>query len=469
MLSPPDQIDRWRQAPTETQILEFKQGKNHYDSHKLSEYCVAIANEGGGHFLIGIVDAPPRPVVGTSAFPNLVATADSLFIKLGFRVDVEEVQHPDGRVLVFHIPSRPRGSAYHLDGRYLMRSGEALKPMSEDRLRVIFAEGQLDWVEATSLFGLSESEVVDLLDTQTFFELIEQPYPTTQSDVLRRLREFGFIDRSATSWSIRRIGGLLVAKDLNQFPELARKAPRVVVYAGETKLTTRLDANIVRGYAVGFQALTELVMSHLPQNEVIENALRRQVKLLPEQPVRELLANALIHQDVTISGASPMIEIYSDRVEFSNPGEPIVPVERFIDGWLSRSERLTSLMRKMRICEEKSSGIDRVVAAAELFQLPAPEFRKGYQRTIAIVFGPRSFEDMNRDDRIRACFQHCALNWVTSGQMTNQSLRERFGVPEAKSASVSQVIAATIETGLVKSDEAVGGSRKFARYVPHWA
>ena len=76
---------------------------------------------------------------------------------------------------------------------------------------------------------------------------------------------------------------------------------------------------------------------------------------------------------------------------------------------------------------------------------------------------------MDRDDRIRACYQHCALKWVMSERMTNQSLRERFHLPESKSAVVSQAISATIETGLVKSDEKVGGSRKYARYLPFWA
>ena len=66
------------------------------------------------------------------AFNDPVAMAEKLFRAVGFRVDIEEVAHPDGRVLVFHIPSRPRGTAYHLDGKYLMRSGEALVPMSED-------------------------------------------------------------------------------------------------------------------------------------------------------------------------------------------------------------------------------------------------------------------------------------------------------------------------------------------------
>ena len=102
-------------------------------------------------------------------------------------------------------------------------------------------------------------------------------------------------------------------------------------------------------------------MSQLPQNEVVEAAIRKEVKLIPEIVIRELVANALIHQGFTISGTSMMVEIYSDRVEISNPGEPIVPVERFIDGYESRNEDLARMMRRMGICEEKSSGIDRVI------------------------------------------------------------------------------------------------------------
>jgi predicted HTH transcriptional regulator len=210
-------------------------------------------------------------------------------------------------------------------------------------------------------------------------------------------------------------------------------------------------------------------MNQLPQNEVIEDALRKAVKLVPEVVVRELTANALIHQDCQISGASVMIEIYGNRVEFSNPGEPIVPVERFIDGYQSRNERLADLMRRFGICEEKSSGIDRVIQVAELYQLPAPDFRVTHRRTVVTVYGPKPFEEMDRNDRVRACYQHAALKWVMSEKMTNQSLRERFRLGESKAAIASQIIAATIEAGLIKPDETVGASRKFARYLPFWA
>jgi len=469
MPTTPAQIDLWRASTSEHQRLEFKEAKTQFDNRKLYEYCVALANEGGGHLLLGVADKPPRAVVGTAAFNNPVAMAEKLFEAVGFRVDIEEVHHPDGRVLVFHIPSRPRGTAYHLDGKYLMRAGEALVAMSEDQLRRIFAEGGPDWLEEHTKRGLDGAQVVELLDTQGFFELLKLPYPTEQAGVLDRLTKERLVDAVEGGYALRRIGALLLAKKLSDFEELARKAPRVVVYQGDSKLETKLDQVGVKGYAVGFQGLVRFIMGQLPQNEVIEDALRKEVKLVPEVVIRELVANALIHQDLAITGASIMVEVYASRVEISNPGEPIVPVARFIDGYQSRNERVADLMRRMRICEEKSSGIDNVVSAAEVFQLPAPDFRAGHRRTIVTIFGPKPFDEMDREDRIRACYQHCALKWVMSERMTNLSLRERFHLPEAKTASVSQVISAAIDAKLVKADEKMGASRKFARYLPFWA
>jgi len=219
------QIDLWRQLPSETQRLEFKEAKTQYDTRKLHKYCVALANEGGGHLLLGIADKPPRVVVGTQAFPDLISLAEKLFQALGFRVDIEEVHHPDGRVLVFHIPPRPRGTAYHLDGSYLMRSGEGLVPMSEDQLRRIFSEGEPDWLEEHSRTGLDGSDVVALLDTQALFELFKLPYPTDQSGVIDRLVQERLIDVENNGYAIRRLGALLMAKRLEDFPDLARKGP----------------------------------------------------------------------------------------------------------------------------------------------------------------------------------------------------------------------------------------------------
>jgi ATP-dependent DNA helicase RecG len=470
MSTTPEQIDIWRASPSEHQQLEFKEAKTQFDNRKLYKYCVAIANEGGGHMLLGISDVPPRKVVGSAAFNNPVEMAAKLFEAVGFRVDIEEVSHPEGRVVVFHIPGRPLGTAYHFEGAYLMRSGEELVPMSEDRLRGIFAEGQPDWLEEAAATDLTSDDVLRLLDTREFFNLIGLEYPSTVTEVLARLQQDRFIDsHRGEKYSIRRIGALLLAQRMDQFPELARKAPRVVVYHGDSKLQTKLDRVGVKGYAVGFQGLVGFVMAQLPQNEVIKGALRTNVKLVPDVTIRELIANAMVHQDLRLTGMSIMIEVYENRAEISSPGEPVLPVERFIDGYQSRNERLASLMRRLRICEEKSSGIDKVIHAAEFYQLPAPDFRSSQQRTIVTLFGPKAFDDMDREERIRACYQHCALKFVMSERMTNQSLRERFNLPESKAAIVSQVIALAMQADVIKLDQKVGASRKFARYLPFWA
>src|SRR5947209_19865526 len=114
MATTPAQIDVWLQSRSEHQRLEFKEAKTQYDNTKLFKYCVALANEGGGILLFGVTDKRPRKVVGSQAANDPRGMAEVVFRNVGFRVDVEAVAHPAGRVVVFHIPPRPRGTAYHL-------------------------------------------------------------------------------------------------------------------------------------------------------------------------------------------------------------------------------------------------------------------------------------------------------------------------------------------------------------------
>lgn len=468
-ITAPIQIDIWRSSASETPNLEFKEAKNQFDNETLYEYCVAIANEGGGYLVLGVRNQPPRPVVGTKAFSNTQGMEEKIFNNIGFRVDLEEVFHPDGRVLVCHIPSRLKGSAYSRSGKYLMRCGESLHPMTEDQLRRIFSEGMPNWLEEHTAKDLKADEVAALLALPAYFSLAGILAPTDNQAALDRFVMENLLDESGGNYAIPRITALMFSKNLGDFPELARKAARVVVYNGTDKLDPKLEQTGVRGYASGFQGIIRFISDQLPQNEVIEDALRKQVKLVPDDIVRELVANALVHQDFRLQGTSVMIEVYKDRIEITNPGAPQIPTDRFIDGCQSRNERLAMIMRKLRVCEEKGSGIDRVVRMAELLQLPAPDFRSGFENTSVLISGPKAFEEMTREDRLRACYQHCVLRYVQSEQMTNQTLRERFKLPESKSTVVSQIISASLDADLIKQDVKAGGSRKFARYMPIWA
>ncbi len=350
-----------------------------------------------------------------------------------------------------------------------MRSGECLAGMSQDQLRKIFNEGTPSWLGEIINLEFNPQTIIDWLDTQTYFDLLDQPYPSSQKKVLEIFENEELIIKDGENYLLPRMTPLILAKNLDNFPDVKRKAPRVVVYNGVSKVDTKLDQTGVKGYAVGFQNLVKFIMDQLPQNEVIEDALRKEIKLIPEIAIRELVANALIHQEFNESGASVLFEIYKDRIEISNPGEPLVPVERFIDGYKSRNQELAHFMRRLGICEEKSSGIDKVVHAAEAFQLPAPDFRCEFNRTSVVICGPKPFDLMTRDERIRACYQHCVLKWVMNQNMTNQSLRERFRLQPNKSVTISQVLNYFLNEGLIKTDEKAGGSRKFARYIPFWA
>jgi ATP-dependent DNA helicase RecG len=464
---------QWLSTPAETEHLEFKEAKQQYDTTRLLEYCVALANEGGGHLVLGVTNAVPRRVVGTRAFASTTSMSEiklAAVNRLGIRVEVTELHHADGRVLVFTVQARPAGQPMHLNGSYLMRVGESLVGMTPDQLRKIMDEGRQDWMSEPARADADDDTVIALLDTQAYFDLSNLPYPTNRDSVLAKLSGEGLITRGVRGWNISNLAALLLAKKLDAFSSaLARKAPRVVIYEGANKLVTREDKAGNLGYAVGFERLVDFVHSAAPQNRFIEQAVREEVKMFPKQALRELIANALVHQDFSITGASVMVEMYSDRVEISNPGIPPIEVERFIDEYRSRNERLADFMRRLGICEEKGSGVDKVVASAEVYQLRAPDFRAGQLRTTATLYAHQDFADMAKSDRVRACYQHCALLYVSNQKMSNQSLRQRFGLPESSAATVSQVIAATKEAKLIIADDSETTSTRYARYLPYWA
>jgi ATP-dependent DNA helicase RecG len=465
-----EKLTEWLATDHENEHLDFKEAKQQYDRTKLLRYCVAFANELGGYLVLGVSDKLPRKVVGTKAFLNIGQTKSYLLNKLHFRVEIHELLHPDGRVLIFEIPPRPIGQPQHLDGTYLMRSGEELVPMTPDQLSRIILEERSSWFSQSAKESVSADDVVFLLDTQIYFDLLKLPYPTTRDRVLDRLAKDGLIKAQNGNWSITNLAAILLAKRLDAFSRsLARKAPRVVIYKGTDKLQTQHDTLGNKGYVVAFDGLIEFVHSAAPQNHFVEQVVREEVKMFPKQVLRELIANALVHQDFLITGAAVMIEMFSDRVEISNPGLPPINVDRFIDEYRSRNEFLADLMRRLGICEEKGSGIDKVVRAAEIFQLPAPDFRVSESRTTAVLFAHQEFSAMSKSDRVRACYQHCCLLYVSNQRMSNQTLRDRFKLPESATATVSLVIGAAKDVGLIKPDEAETSSTRYARYLPFWA
>lgn len=271
-------------------------------------------------------------------------------------------------------------------------------------------------------------------------------------------------------WDVTKLGGLLLARKLADFGTIERRAIRVITYRGAGRTDAITERVVTRGYAVGFEELIKYVNDQLPRNEEIGMALRREARVYPELAIRELVANALIHQDLSLRGVGPTVEVFADRIEITNPGKPLIDTLRFIDEPpISRNEALAAFMRRVNICEERGSGIDKVISESELYQLPAPEFRVTEHHTVAILYAPRKMRQMSRSDRIRACYQHAALQFVSGKVMTNASLRGRLGIEERNYAMASRVIADAVSEGLVKPRDPASVSKKHASYVPFWA
>ncbi|MBF0306432.1 MAG: hypothetical protein HQL41_12370 [Alphaproteobacteria bacterium] len=215
--------------------------------------------------------------------------------------------------------------------------------------------------------------------------------------------------------------------------------------------------------------MIDYINDSLPQQEELGTAIRQMRRVYPETAIRELVANALIHQDFNATGTSPMIEIYDDRIEFTNYGKPLVSIDRMMDEPpRSRNEAMAGIMKGFGICEERGSGIDKVFAVIEFSQLPAPEIFTTEHHTVVRVWGKRDFSDLGANERIRACYWHACLKSVSGERMTNESLRERFGVDKKNYSAVSRVIRAAIDSGMIKPHDPTNLSKKHASYVPYW-
>ena len=319
--------------------------------------------------------------------------------------------------------------------------------------------------------NLTLSEVYEILDVPQVFSLLELPLPDTQIAQMERLSQEGLVVRVGNRYSITNLGAILFARNLDRFPHLGRKMLRIILYSGSDRLHAKKEWILPEGYAMSLQRAIGIIEDQLPSNEIIESALRKDAKMYPTVAIREFLANAVIHQDFLETGASPMVELFSKRMEIVNPGKLLVAVDRLIDcAPRSRNERLARLMRRMRMCEERGSGVDRAIAAIEDYQLPAPDFEEGDGYFRVTMFAYETLADMGHQDKVRACYQHSCLCYVKREYMTNTTLRNRLGIGEKNYPLASKILKQTQEKGLIKIQDPDGEGRspRNRKYLPYW-
>jgi predicted HTH transcriptional regulator len=287
------------------------------------------------------VDSKTHAVIGTDFRPSLAKVGNEelenwllrlLSPKINFRF---YTIHHEGLPVVlmeisaaFRHPVQFKGTEFIRVGTYKKK----LKDFPEKERELWRAFDKTPFEKGVAAENVAAEEVLRLIDYPAYFNLLELPLSENRDNILSALADDGMIVLGeGGKWNITNMGAILFAKRLSDFGILARKAVRVIHYRDKSRLQTVREEVWNKGYATGFEGLMEYVAHLLPSNEVIGRALRKQVLMLPELAIRELVANAIVHQDFHLTGTGPTLEIFVDRMEITNPGLPLVQTDRFLD------------------------------------------------------------------------------------------------------------------------------------------
>lgn len=471
-------IDSLTAKPKETEWLEFKH--NYHSAEEIGERMSALSNSAClcgmpfGYIIFGI-DDENHNVIGTDLYGKQKMIGNEeleswLSTRLNPRIDFEIIdgfRYDDKHVCIFKIPATTNRPVSFLHNEYV-RIGSTTRKLKDFPAKEakIWNKGQKPIESIILKNGLSSQELFSYLSAEAYFDLMHLPLPQTTDGIIDRFLSERLIVKDETGYSITELGAILFAKRLSDFDGLKRKMTRVIVYKGNNKLKTIRECGFDKGYAIGFEEIISWTSSQLPANEEIGMALRKDARMYPDIAIRELTANILIHQDFSEQGF-PMIEIYDDRIEFSNAGQPLISVERFIDEYQSRNDSLADIMRRMGICEEKGSGMDKTISSIELYQLPPLRFQVQETRTSSTLFAYRKFSDLDKAERVNACYQHACLKYVSNEKMNNRSLRARLGIDDKNYPMASRIIKDALEAKVIKEEDAEGSGRH--NYIPYWA
>ena len=451
------------------------------DKKRLAEHLSAFGNQPGGGNLVFGVDTSGTPIgLDEEAVEKTVVQLANLgraALEPPLLLDHAVEEFKGIRLLFVHIPES-EVKPVHLRGKSLdeafVRSGGTTRKASRQEIGTLMLNSRTPrWEELHASVLMDDAALSASLNLEPIFMMLERPVAASLEELLAWMAAERFIVREpAGGGYITNLGAIAASRRLADFPDLSRKALRVVVYDGLNKAMTKIEQEGTKGYAISFQGLLQFVMSLLPQSEIIEKALRQKRTVYPEIALREIIANALIHQDFSVTGSAPLIEVFDDRIEVSNPGGllPSKQLDRLIGTQPeSRNEQLARTFRRYKICEERGSGLLKAGLAIELYGLPPIEFAAEPNHFKVTLHSPKTFAEMSARERLQACYQHTVLKHFSGTAMTNTSLRERLKMPEKQRSMVSVLIQEAIDKRLVKPADPDNKSKKFAEYVPFWA
>ena len=475
-------VNELRKLPNETPWLEFKH--DNFDPDMIGQDISALANsaalnEKSCAYMIWGIDDKTHDIIGSSHDLQTLKVGQQeleswLRNLLSSNADFEfhSVPMNDTSVGVLIIYRAANQTVMFKKTDYI-RVGSYTKKLNEyptmqaqlwDRIRNIGFEEQY------AKQDLDLAEALRLLDYSAYFDILGTPQPSDLFGVAHYMLEEGIIVRQDNGlYAVTNLGAILLAKRLADFSRISRKAIRVVQYSGNNRLDMLKEDVGSQGYVVGFEGLIKFIEALIPAQEVITGALREKKTAYPILAIREAVANALIHQNFSISGTGPVVEIFSNRIEITNSGTPLVDIKRIIDNPpKSRNEKLAELMRRLRMCEELGTGWDKIAISCEMLQLPAPKIELYEDSTRVILYSEIAFSSIPIEDKLWACYLHACIKHVQGEQLTNSSLRDRFGVKESSSGSISRLIKEAVELKLIRPLDPTTAPR-YMKYIPAWA
>ena len=461
-------------VPEEMNELDWKSGLSN-KTERLAQHLSAFSNyKGGGMLVYGVHDD------GT-CFDLSKEEMDGIIEKLGniaknnlcysITIDHSVIKYEGHALLFIYIPEQKEKPVYLRGGdifdSYYRSAGQTVK-MSRNQVKSLIAESLgITFEEQTAKTHLTGEEVLTLLDYKAFYERIDKNIPSASDTILGKLSDYGFCKKEGEYWNITNLGAILYANDIRNFDDLKFREIVIHKYVGTNNRQQEFEQHITKGYAAAFEDVVDFIMQSTGKEKI--DVIRETIPTYPRVAIREITANMLVHQDMGISGIPLSIEIFSNRIAFTNPGAPLNNINRLIDlPPNSRNEKLAQTMFMLHICEKRGSGIDRAVAAIEEMILPAVKFTKGEEYTRVFLYPQKKLKDMTKQEKIDACYQHACLLFEEDTPISNRSVRERFELNDHQSAVASRIIADTIEAGLLKLADADITSKKFATYIPYY-
>ena len=367
----------------ENERCEFKEAKLTFNQDRLIDYCVALANELGGRLILGVTDAKPRRVIGSLAFSNLEDVKHRLLNALRLRVNAEEVLHPDGRVVVFSVPARPIGMPLHIEGRYLMRSGESLVPMSADQLQRIFAESGPD----LSAEVCKEANIKDLdvhaieLFRGRWTEKSGNAAVSTMS-VPQLLEDSELSINGSLTYAALILLGNRVA--LGKFLSNAEVIIEYRATEGQISSSQRFEYR--QGFLTFHDELWKQVNARNDVKSIREGLFRRDIPAFNEDAVREAVLNAVCHRDYRLGG-SVFIKQYPARLEIISPGgfPPGITPDNVLKKQSPRNRRLAEACGRCGLVERSGQGMDRIYDSALREGKAQPQFTGTDDFQVALI------------------------------------------------------------------------------------